>query len=368
MFSLFRKECVVNPNDKEWIENTFIWLFGYFGREELLSYESISPEIFKEGIGKTRSQFADILFEKIRISYRIPPLDFQIVYNQNQESEIDGVGALIGPVGKGEAAWSTFTDEKLTINLQDTTLKDLDLLASNISYFLCLHKLKQICKLENVNGYNAEVAAFFFGSGVFISNSIITHGQWSGVRMYGWSVGSRGHLTQQMAGYIYSLISFLKKDSEPPFMTYFCPDVKRYIEQSNKYIDQEKYFYDDLSNKLNNISEKEAPDYYHEQYEYYDRKILRSVSEMKNGKRNGLTKYYHPNGALWAEWEFKNDVPWNIFCSFNDKSEPVEKGTLIDGTGKVISYNEYGEIAFTQNYESGILKNTEKLSDSPFYK
>ena len=177
MFRLFKKECVVGPQDKMWVEQTVTWLINKFGKDELLSLETISPEIFKEGVGKTRSEFADILFEKIRVAFKIPSLDFEIIYNQSPESEVDGVGVLTGTIREegGVSAWSTFKEAKLIIYLDQKILTDFDLLASNLSYFLSLHKLKQIHKFENVSGYNAEVAAIIFGSGIFISNSIISH-------------------------------------------------------------------------------------------------------------------------------------------------------------------------------------------------
>jgi hypothetical protein len=366
MFGLFKKECVVNENDKKWIEDSLAWLYYSLGKENFLKFETVSPEIFKEGIGKTRSQFADILFQKIQTSFAIPLEGFQINYHSNPDWEVDGVGAIVGSVGSGKifSGISTVEGGKLNVTVEEKALKNLDKLASLFSYFLSLHKLKRQFKLQNVSGYHAEIGAIVFGSGMFISNAIITHEKWSGSRMYGWSVGQRGYLTQQMAGYAFALLAHIKGNADKTATEFLCPDVKNYYKETIKFINQEKLYYSEYINFLDENRIQVGPDYCYEKKEYYDHKILRSISKMKNGWKHGLTKYYHRNGEPWSEWEFKDNIPWNAFFNHDQRGEPVEKGTLTNGSGTLFSYSDEGELEYVFHFENGKLINTEKFKVS----
>ena len=179
--------------------------------------------------------------------------------------------------------------------------------------------------------------------------------------MYGWSVGSRGFLTQQMAGYTISLIAFLKKEQELSLMDYFCLDVKGYIKQTNKYIEQEKEYYSNFDNKLDKDILERLPDYFHEKIVYYEGKIVRSISPMKNNVKHGITKYYYKNGTAWSEWEYKEGMPWAVLFNHTNKSEVHEKGTLKNGTGTLYSYDENGGLMFIWHLEKGKIVKEEKF-------
>ncbi len=95
---------------------------------------------------------------------------------------------------------------------------------------------------------------------------------------------------------------------------------------------------------------------------YYQNKQILQIAEMKHGRMNGLTTFYHKNGKLWAKWEYKNNIPWTTVCNFNDKGEEVEKGDLFEGNGVLFSYDGEGRLLYKYHYENGQLINTENLN------
>ncbi len=87
---------------------------------------------------------------------------------------------------------------------------------------------------------------------------------------------------------------------------------------------------------------------------YYESGNKAKEMIFKNGKLNGKVKIYYKNGQLWTEYEYKDNLLWNIFCKYNPQGKPLKFGTLKDGSGSYIDYNESGQKAFECNFVDGI--------------
>ena len=357
MFGLFKKECVVRPADQQWIEQMFGWMFSTFGKEEVVSYSQISPLIFREGIGKTRSEFAAFLFEHIRIAFRIPEVKTEFIYFDSQQREITGDGSLTGYSSDEPFtdAFADYRDDVLVIHLEENVLKAPELLAAHLAYLLALHKLLHVYKLSGISGFHITFAALVWGADIFTSNTIVTYGQWSGVQKYGWRVTSRNFITQQAAGYTIALLAFLR-DAPFPELQYYAPDIRGYIKQTWKYMEQEQSYYNEYKARMNNETGIVMPGYYHEATRYYEgSNRLRSVAAMRNNRHHGSTKHYHRNGNLCAEWEYRDGVLWTAVSCYSSKGGELEKGTLKDGNGTLYLYDGADHISNINHYENGKL-------------
>lgn len=86
---------------------------------------------------------------------------------------------------------------------------------------------------------------------------------------------------------------------------------------------------------------------------FYESGHLMEELTMINGKFHGTRKYYHPNGTLWSVEEYKNGMPWNAIANYTDKGIKRPHGTLRNGTGTLIFYDENGAVSETLNYVNG---------------
>jgi len=86
---------------------------------------------------------------------------------------------------------------------------------------------------------------------------------------------------------------------------------------------------------------------------YEDGKIMEEVY-FKNGEYDKTRKYYFPNGQLWIEQEYKNGLRWNVIANYDEKGNKRNAGTLKNGNGTVILYNEDGTVSETLTYKNGI--------------
>lgn len=87
--------------------------------------------------------------------------------------------------------------------------------------------------------------------------------------------------------------------------------------------------------------------------EYYSDGILKKEQVFKDGILNGEFKYYYPSGKIWIEWEMKNGLCWNVIANYKENGQKRNPGTLKDGNGTVILYNDDGSIREIETYING---------------
>lgn len=65
-------------------------------------------------------------------------------------------------------------------------------------------------------------------------------------------------------------------------------------------------------------------------------------------------KLYYPNGQLLSDIEYKDGKVYNINACFSPEGEAFDKGTIKDGTGSVIIYNDWGNKVRKYNLNNGL--------------
>jgi antitoxin component YwqK of YwqJK toxin-antitoxin module len=89
--------------------------------------------------------------------------------------------------------------------------------------------------------------------------------------------------------------------------------------------------------------------------EYYESGILMDSVRLVNNGRDGLRLYNYPNGKPWIIQEYKKGKPWNIIVNYDSKGNKRDSGTLKDGNGTVIFYEDDTTIREVLTYKNGDL-------------
>ena len=112
--------------------------------------------------------------------------------------------------------------------------------------------------------------------------------------------------------------------------------------------------YDSLGNKI--LSDGEGT-----MLKYHDNGVLKQYIEYKRYCRDGITRFYYDNGQLEESILYKYDsknspigLRMEILSSFHRDGKVREKGTLKDGNGTWIQYNEKGEVENVKHFTNGI--------------
>lgn len=87
---------------------------------------------------------------------------------------------------------------------------------------------------------------------------------------------------------------------------------------------------------------------------YYETGILKDQCILKNGKREGLRIYYYPDGKPWVENTYRNDIPWTIIANYDSKGKKRDGGTLKDGNGTMIYYDDDTTVREILRFVNGV--------------
>lgn len=100
---------------------------------------------------------------------------------------------------------------------------------------------------------------------------------------------------------------------------------------------------------------------------FYPNGQLQEIYGVQMGKEHGIYQYYYANGQLWIEKEYENGLLMNVKCNYTASGVPRDNGTLKNGNGTIIYYNEEGSVYNTETYKDGkLVSNDKKLPEPNF--
>ncbi|MBN2683199.1 MAG: hypothetical protein JXR58_11875 [Bacteroidales bacterium] len=113
--------------------------------------------------------------------------------------------------------------------------------------------------------------------------------------------------------------------------------------------------YPDGSKKSVDYFSKDKPDECVKQEEYYPNGKIRYSLSTKNGKKNGLCKYFFENGKVQTEQNYEMDIKDGLSIVYSENGEKKIEGKYVSDKphGKWLFYDEKGNLATTVVYEMG---------------
>jgi antitoxin component YwqK of YwqJK toxin-antitoxin module len=87
---------------------------------------------------------------------------------------------------------------------------------------------------------------------------------------------------------------------------------------------------------------------------FYEGGNLLETVNLTNGEFDGTWKYYYPSGQLWIEKVYRKGKTWDILANFTSDGKKRNAGTLKDGNGTAIYYNEDGTVREVITYKDGV--------------
>ncbi|HMT69477.1 MAG TPA: hypothetical protein PKD16_04910 [Saprospiraceae bacterium] len=104
-----------------------------------------------------------------------------------------------------------------------------------------------------------------------------------------------------------------------------------------------------------------------------DKNIKLTSNTNTEGRLDGIQKYYHDNGKIFAEYEYVYGLLFNVKTLKNRKGKNLEIGTFKDGWGVLNVYDKKGKLIKKSRYMTSMLNGTEyiykkgKVVDSVYY-
>jgi len=349
MFWNSKPDCPVSPFDKDWIEKSFIWFENHLRNDFLKEHSFLLPtkEVFpfdKIQSGIEIEKIIEIIcnhieFDSSKIDIKII-VDDEVEFSEGIKSKNsvydDFRKSLLNENGKYDLLVYSMYNDKM--------IRAIHYINRQLVYF----KMRDENIFNFFNGHMNDMASLLYGLGIINGNSVILHDKWKGMSHYGWSVSRAGFMTQQMYGYTFALVSNIRNETNPSWVEFLSNDIKGYYKRALRYLQFESSKNIVLNKNLRTQLNDE--DVFIRK-SYYKDGPINVISHLKDGKYEGLMTFYHKNGQLWSERIYKNGIPFTVLSNYDIDGNPIEKGDLKEGNGKLYIYNPDGTLNKIEEYK-----------------
>lgn len=96
---------------------------------------------------------------------------------------------------------------------------------------------------------------------------------------------------------------------------------------------------------------------------YSDEEEIEYEAELVNSERTGIAIWYYKNGQIEKSARYENSLRMEVLSSFDKTGKKRNPGTLKDGNGTWIDYDDSGQITKTDTYKNGVLVTPQKIEE-----
>ena len=238
----FTPKCPINSEDKDWLEDSFLWLVEEFGAESLrktqmiLPNEDFFPDDFTGDVSYLKktlrrvSGFMGVDYEKIEISLftdEKPPMLHPLATSDSK--------------GSGTCGLYQKLRSRHLISIEENLLSNPTNLIATIAHELAHarligeNRLSPDCEDQELL---TDLTTIFFGLGIFTANSLFRFEQFTNAQYHGWQTSRQGYIDEEMAGYFLALFAFAKSETNPVWMQFLDTNVKHYFKKSLKFLEK----------------------------------------------------------------------------------------------------------------------------------
>ncbi|MBL9134734.1 MAG: hypothetical protein JNK85_02650 [Verrucomicrobiales bacterium] len=233
-------KCHIDSDEKQWIEERFLWLQGQFGWQPLqrAPLEFGSPTLpstwtpsYEAGADLLGRLCKFMLVDPSRIQLQYyaelePPLPIPVNYERQHS----------GPAG-------LFIDEegqdRLTIALDAGGIDRPRDLATTICHELAhVHLLadKRISRNAEDSEPLTDLLTVYFGCGILTANAAFQFEQWQSGNTAGWSARRQGYLSQEALGYALACYAWCRGERQPVWSRHLQESMAYYFDDALHYL------------------------------------------------------------------------------------------------------------------------------------
>jgi hypothetical protein len=244
MFWRNKISCPISKEDKEWLEDSFLWLEDEFGSSIIKERPITLPtkeywdkpfsgnendafyvlDYVREGMFINREVNIDLVFYSEQ-----QPVEFSegIVSVQDENIELTA------------GRYIQYDKNDIEILIEKNQLKNPIALIATIAHELAHYKLLGEGRLKDNDEPLTDLTTLIFGFGIFTANtSVVKMQTWSGTSHAGWQIhGGSGYLNFKQHGFALALYSSYRNENRPEWINFLEKDVSKEYSKSIKYIE-----------------------------------------------------------------------------------------------------------------------------------
>lgn len=243
-----KPKLTVTPEDKEWIEDAFLWFEEQYTPEFLRSLRIVEPtkEFFSiefKGTEDNAFQLTEIICDLMNIKNA----DIELHFYSDSQIELDeGIITTQGedPFKQNyKSALGTYSENgvnQYSIGIEKELLKNPINLIATIAHELSHIKLLGEGKLEENDEELTDLNAIALGFGIFTANSIFRFQQYIGTNFSGWQASRSGYIPEQVAAYALALLTNYRTDKDLSWTSHLNSSMNKMVKRNLKYLEATK--------------------------------------------------------------------------------------------------------------------------------
>lgn len=235
--------CPISENNRIWLENSFLLLLDFFGKEDTKKRKVLIPHYSDFPIKYTENEQSafdtlKIVAGQMEINFDEIQLDF---YNEHVK-EIStgspfGRGIFLNAENNNNGAaglyWGKGENNKYEISLVRGKLKQPENMVATLAHELAHIKLLGENRIEKNDEKLTDLTTVIFGLGIFNANAAFQ--TFTKVDSYGWR--KMGYLSQMEWGYALSLFAHVRGEKSPGWINHLTLNIKGDFIQGQNFIE-----------------------------------------------------------------------------------------------------------------------------------
>lgn len=234
--------CPVTEHNRLWLENAFLMLLDFFGKENTQQRRILTPHHHDFPISYDGTDLS--AYETMKIvatQMEVPFQSIALVYYNDRIREVstgspfDGkiyLGSLEPDQGASGLYWGRTEDGKYEIWLNREILSDSQNLVATLAHEIAHIKLLGEKRIEINNEPLTDLTTIIFGFGIFNAN--VAFRTFKDFNSQGWS--SQGYLSQMQWGYALALFAYIRGQMSPEWIKHLTPNIKSDFLRAQRFI------------------------------------------------------------------------------------------------------------------------------------
>jgi hypothetical protein len=235
--------CPVDEDNRRWLEDSFLLLLAFFGKENTRQRKVLVPHHSDFPIVYNGSE--ETGFETLRIVARQMEIEPEHIHLEFYDDRVKEV-ATGSPFGQGiyltadkdesGAAglyWGKGQDDKYLVSLVRSKLQQPENMVATLSHELAHIKLLGENRIVDNDEKLTDLTTIFFGLGIFNANAAFQ--TYRGIDYSGWQ--KLGYLSQMEWGYALALFAYVREEKNPKWIGHLTINVKGDFIQGQNFIE-----------------------------------------------------------------------------------------------------------------------------------
>ena len=245
---MFWKRKIKSPiteEDEKWLISELNWLRKELSDPHFLEITTVTPtKDYYNRTFKFNEDDAKFVLNRTMELMCIKDVEIKLEFFDDSPVYDESGNILSSPAdvqGKWESVAGVYEkdNEEITIWIEASTLKDPYALIATIAHELAHQILLGENRIEENDEFLTDLTAIVYGFGIFTGNSKFNLSQKSTNFGSEWSSRAIGYLPQQIIAFAMAWLS-IERNEDMSYSQFLTTNMKKYFEQSMKYISQQK--------------------------------------------------------------------------------------------------------------------------------